>query len=37
MTGLICSWVDSANAPGCPFPLNNLPCGVFSTADTDPR
>lgn len=37
MTGLIRSWVDSANVPGCPFPLNNLPCGVFSTADTDPR
>jgi fumarylacetoacetase len=25
------SWVDSANAADCPFPLNNLPCGVFST------
>jgi fumarylacetoacetase len=37
MTGLIRSWVESANAPDCPFPLNNLPCGVFSTADTDPR
>lgn len=29
---LLRSWVDSANAPGCPFPLNNLPCGVFSDA-----
>jgi fumarylacetoacetase len=37
MTGLIRSWVDSANAPDCPFPLNNLPCGVFSTGDDDPR
>ena len=34
---LLRSWVDSANAPACPFPLNNLPCGVFSTADTQPR
>jgi fumarylacetoacetase len=31
------SWVESANAPDCDFPLNNLPYGVFSTADTDPR
>lgn len=23
------SWIESANAPGCPFPLNNLPYGVF--------
>ncbi|MCC0081189.1 MAG: fumarylacetoacetase [Rhodobacter sp.] len=29
---LIRSWVDTANDPTCPFPLNNLPCGVFSTA-----
>jgi fumarylacetoacetase len=35
--GLLMSWVDSANAPGCPFPLNNLPCGVFSTGEDDPR
>lgn len=27
--GLITSWVSSANAPGCEFPLNNLPYGVF--------
>lgn len=27
---LIRSWLDSANAADCPFPLNNLPCGVFS-------
>ncbi|QKK27007.1 fumarylacetoacetase [Rhizobium hidalgonense] len=26
------SWVESANRAGCPFPLNNLPCGTF-TAD----
>jgi len=25
------SWVESANDPDGPFPLNNLPCGVFST------
>jgi len=31
------SWVASANAPDHPFPLNNLPYGVFSTSDTDPR
>ena len=34
---LLKSWVLSANRPNCPFPLNNLPYGVFSTADTDPR
>ena len=26
------SWIESANDPDGPFPLNNLPCGVFSTA-----
>lgn len=31
------SWVESANTSGCPFPLNNLPCGVFSVADEEPR
>jgi fumarylacetoacetase len=30
VTGLLHSWVESANAPDHPFPLNNLPCGVFS-------
>jgi fumarylacetoacetase len=35
--GLIRSWVESANAAGCPFPLNNLPCGVFSAGDDEPR
>lgn len=37
MTGLIASWVDSANDPACPFPLNNLPCGVFSVTGDEPR
>ncbi|MBJ6135232.1 fumarylacetoacetase [Ochrobactrum sp. Q0168] len=27
---LLPSWVVSANVPDCPFPLNNLPYGVFS-------
>jgi fumarylacetoacetase len=31
------SWVASANSPETQFPLNNLPYGVFSTQDTDPR
>jgi fumarylacetoacetase len=34
---LMKSWVASANADGHPFPLNNLPYGVFSTDDTDAR
>ncbi|MEY8842965.1 fumarylacetoacetase [Cribrihabitans sp. XS_ASV171] len=34
---LMKSWVDSANAADHPFPLNNLPYGVFSTEGTDPR
>jgi fumarylacetoacetase len=34
---LLRSWVESANAPGCPFPLNNLPCGVFSVEGEEPR
>lgn len=34
---LMKSWVTSANAQGHPFPLNNLPYGVFSTEGTDPR
>ena len=37
MTGLVASWVDGANDPACPFPLNNLPCGVFSLGGDDPR
>ncbi|MCB1388174.1 MAG: fumarylacetoacetate hydrolase family protein, partial [Rhodobacteraceae bacterium] len=34
---LIRSWLDSANDPAGPFPLNNLPCGVFSTPGAAPR
>ncbi|WP_102108002.1 fumarylacetoacetase [Oceaniglobus roseus] len=38
MTDLIRSWVESANAPGTDFPLNNLPYGVFAADDgTMPR
>ncbi len=35
--GLIRSWVDSANAAECLFPLNNLPCGVFLVDGDEPR
>ena len=34
---LMKSWVTSANAAEHPFPLNNLPFGVFSTDALDPR
>ena len=34
---LIKSWVASANSEDTPFPLNNLPYGVFSTVGTEPR
>ncbi|MBE1285832.1 MAG: fumarylacetoacetase [Rhodobacteraceae bacterium] len=34
---LMKSWVASANDANHPFPLNNLPYGVFSTENTDPR
>lgn len=34
---LLKSWVESANVADCPFPLNNLPYGVFSVADGAPR
>ncbi len=34
---LMRSWVSSANDPQTQFPLNNLPCGVFSLADGTPR
>ena len=34
---LLLSWVETANSPDCPFPLNNLPYGVFSTNNSDPR
>ncbi|CAE7549781.1 FAH [Symbiodinium necroappetens] len=29
------SWVDSANEPGCDFPIQNLPYGVFHHEDED--
>ena len=28
------SWVDSANRPGCDFPIQNLPVGVFQVIGT---
>jgi fumarylacetoacetase len=31
------SWVVSANAPDCDFPIQNLPFGVFSTAERTTR
>jgi fumarylacetoacetase len=31
------SWVESANDPETPFPLNNLPYGVFSAPGRDPH
>ena len=34
---LIRSWIASANDPATDFPLNNLPCGVFSVDGDDPR
>lgn len=34
---LMKSWVVSANTADGPFPLNNLPYGVFSTDDIEPR
>ncbi len=33
MTDLKPSWIDSANSAETPFPLNNLPYGVFSVED----
>ncbi len=30
---LMTSWVESANAPDTPFPLNNLPYGGYSLGD----
>ena len=37
MTDLKLSWIDSANSADSPFPLNNLPYGVFSVEDGDMR
>jgi fumarylacetoacetase len=34
---LLKSWVTGANRSDGPFPLNNLPCGVFSVGDSAPR
>ena len=34
---LISSWVESANDARSPFPLNNLPYGVFSAGDGERR
>lgn len=34
---LMKSWLDSANSADTPFPLNNLPYGVFSTQGSRPR
>ncbi len=34
---LMQSWVSSANSATCPFPMNNLPCGVFSVEKEEPR
>ncbi|THH35193.1 fumarylacetoacetase [Aliishimia ponticola] len=31
------SWVASANSSATPFPLNNLPYGVFSVGEAEPR
>jgi fumarylacetoacetase len=31
------SWIEAANEPDCDFPLNNLPCGVFSVDGDEPR
>ncbi|MEP1207482.1 MAG: fumarylacetoacetase [Rhizobiaceae bacterium] len=33
---LMPSWVESANAPDCPFPLNNLPYGVCAINGAEP-
>lgn len=37
MTGLVRSFVKGANDPARPFPLNKLPCGIFSTVRSGPR
>jgi len=34
---LMTSWVESANSADTPFPLNNLPYGVFSTNSLEAR
>ncbi|MCP5036715.1 MAG: fumarylacetoacetase, partial [Rhodobacteraceae bacterium] len=37
MCELLKSWVQSANTPDTPFPLNNLPYGVFSSETSEPH
>ena len=37
MTTPLRSRIASANEPGCDFPIQNLPYGVFSTEETAPR
>lgn len=37
MTSLTQSWIESANSAESNFPLNNLPCGVYSTEGEAPR
>lgn len=34
---LMTSWVESANSSSSDFPLNNLPYGVFSVGNEEPR
>ena len=31
------SWVESANTPGCDFPIQNLPFGIFTRRNEKPR
>jgi fumarylacetoacetase len=31
------SWVEAANAPGCEFPIQNLPFGIFQRRGEKPR
>jgi fumarylacetoacetase len=31
------SWLETANAPDCEFPIQNLPYGVFRTVNSEPR
>lgn len=37
MAAVLKSWVASANAPDCDFPIQNLPYGVFSVGGDAPR
>lgn len=37
VVALLKSWVESANTATTDFPLNNLPCGVFSLGDAPAR